>query len=78
MIDLDLDVVRLTDERVVITDEDEFAAHQVAYRYPQAVIDKTRQVTDDLQRRITAGDEPFNTAGASRMQEAAAMAASLS
>jgi hypothetical protein len=77
MIDLDLDVVRLADGRVVIADEDEFAAHQLAYRYPQAVIDKTRNVADDLQRRITDGDEPFNEVGATRMQQAAELAAEL-
>ena len=75
MIDLDLDVVRLADGRVVIADEDEFAAHQLAYAYPPAVIGKTREVTDDLQRRISAGEEPFTAVGATRMHQAAALAA---
>ena len=75
MIDLDLDVVRLADGRVVTADEDEFAAHQRAYSYPQAVIDKTRRVTDALQRRVSAGEEPFNEVGATRMHQAAKLAA---
>ena len=78
MIDLDLDVVRLADRRVVVADEPEFAAHQKAYSYPRAIVDKTRKVTDDLQRLISAGAEPFNEVGAARMQAAAALAAKAS
>lgn len=77
MIDLDLDVVRLADRRVVIADEEEFAAHQVAYSYPEAVIDKTRRVADTLQHHISTGAEPFNEVGATRMQQAAELAAAM-
>ena len=77
MIDLDLDVVRLADGRVVVADEEEFAAHQVAYSYPEAVIEKTRRVTDNLHRHISAGAEPFSEVGATRMQQAADLAAEI-
>ena len=77
MIDLDLDIVRLANDRVVIADEDEFAAHRVAYGYPQSVIARTRQVTDNLWRHISNGEEPFNAVGATRMKEAAALAANV-
>jgi protein associated with RNAse G/E len=75
MIDLDLDVVRLADGKVVIADEDEFREHQLAYAYPPAVIQKTRRITEDLRSRISAGAEPFNEVGSTRMQEAARLAA---
>ncbi len=75
MIDLDLDVIRHADDQVVIADEDEFAAHQLVYAYPPAVVAKTRRVTDDLQRRIRAGEEPFNEVGVTRMRQAAELAA---
>ena len=42
------------------------------------MIDKTRRVTDYLQRRITAGVEPFGEVGAAHMQEAANLAAETS
>lgn len=58
-VDLDLDVVRLRDGSVRVLDEDEFADHQVRYRYPAEVVDLARASCDDLVRRITAGDEPF-------------------
>jgi protein associated with RNAse G/E len=78
MIDLDLDLVRLADKSVIIADEDEFAAHQLDYAYPQAVIDKAWNVAEELKSRISAGDEPFTAVGAARMQEAAALAANRS
>jgi hypothetical protein len=58
-VDLDLDVVRLRDGSVRVLDEDEFAAHQVRYRYPAEVIERAQGSCDDLVRRITAGEEPF-------------------
>ena len=54
-VDLDLDVVRLRDGSVRVLDEDEFADHQVRYRYPAEVIDRAQACCDDLVRRITRG-----------------------
>jgi hypothetical protein len=47
-----------------VLDEDEFAEHQVRYGYPAEVVAGARAACDDLVRRITAGAEPFGTAGA--------------
>jgi protein associated with RNAse G/E len=58
-VDLDLDVIRLRDGSVRVLDEDEFADHQVRYRYPAEVIERAQGSCDDLVRRITAGEEPF-------------------
>jgi len=62
MADLDLDVVRMrTDGQVLILDEDEFAEHQVRYRYPAEVIEAAERVTAWLVEVISAGAEPFAT-----------------
>lgn len=54
MIDLDLDVIRLTDGRVYIDDEDEFEEHRVSLGYPPKLVDGARaaaaRVTMDLER----------------------------
>lgn len=68
-VDLDLDVVRLRDGTVTVLDEDEFAEHQLLYQYPAEVITQARATTDDLVSRITAGAEPFATAGARWLTE---------
>lgn len=63
MVDLDLDVVRLrADQQVLLLDEDEFAEHQVRYRYPAEVIDAAEQAAAWLQQEINNGAEPFATA----------------
>ena len=52
--DLDLDVIRWRDGRVVIDDEDEFEEHQVAMGYPDDVVAAARSTCDavaDLVRR---------------------------
>lgn len=74
MVDLDLDIIRLADSTVIIDDEDEFAAHQVAYRYPPAVVDRARATADALHRNIQNGQEPFVSVGAARMRQAGRMA----
>lgn len=74
MVDLDLDVIRLNSGAVVIDDEAEFAAHQVAYGYPQPVITKARRAADMIRDRIANGEEPFNEMGRERMQQAARLA----
>lgn len=58
-VDLDLDVVRLRDGSVRVLDEDEFADHQVRYRYPAEVIERAQASCDGLVRQISAGEEPF-------------------
>lgn len=62
-VDLDLDVIRKRDGRVLLVDEDEFAEHQVLYGYPAGVIAQARWTADDLLARIGAAEEPFGLAG---------------
>jgi hypothetical protein len=66
-VDLDLDVVRLSDGRVLVLDEDEFAEHQVRYGYPPDVVTRARATADDLVAALTAGVEPFGDVGSARL-----------
>lgn len=59
-IDLDLDVEVFADGRIELVDEDEFAEHQVRYRYPPAVIEGAQRgaaLALDLAR---SGSFPFD------------------
>ncbi|MEV6632966.1 DUF402 domain-containing protein [Actinoplanes sp. NPDC051470] len=62
-VDLDLDVLRARDGRVMLDDEDEFAAHQVRYGYPPHVITAAQTEADRLMAEVTAGAEPFTAVG---------------
>lgn len=68
MIDLDLDVVRLTDGTIYLDDEDEFEEHRVALGYPPRLVDSARaaaaRVTIDLER----GAPPFDGSAAAWLQ----------
>jgi hypothetical protein len=59
-VDLDLDVIRETDGRVWIDDEDEFAEHQVALGYPADVIAGARRSCDEVFAAMSAGQPPFD------------------
>ena len=64
-VDLDLDVVRGTTGRVWVDDEDEFAAHRVAYAYPEEVTRLAMATCDRVQADVTARRAPYDgTAGA--------------
>lgn len=63
-IDLDLDVVRWRDGRVVIEDEDEFIEHRELFGYPNDVTAKAEATATDLAEVVRAGVEPFGTAPA--------------
>lgn len=62
MVDLDLDVIRLRDQRTYIDDEDEFLEHQVRYNYPPEVIAAARGQADALYEAVVGGGEPFRSA----------------
>jgi uncharacterized protein len=63
MVDLDLDVLRLrADQRILLDDEDEFAEHQVRYRYPADVISKAEGAAAWLLDAVSAKAEPFGAA----------------
>ena len=62
-VDLDLDVVRWTDGRVELVDEDEFLEHQTLLGYPPWMIDAARATAA---RAVLAAErriEPFGSAG---------------
>lgn len=62
-VDLDLDVIRRRNGKVEVLDEDEFAEHQVLYRYPPDVVTGALRTTGELVRLITARTEPFDRVG---------------
>jgi uncharacterized protein len=59
-VDLDLDVQIYPDGRHELLDEDEFAAHQVRYGYPDAIIAATEQAARDAIALARAGGTPFD------------------
>lgn len=59
MIDLDLDVVRTADGRVLLWDEDEFTEHSVDLGYPPSLIASARTTAAELMLSLERGDEPF-------------------
>lgn len=62
-IDLDLDVVRLTDGTVYVDDEDEFAEHQVTYGYPPEVVALAEESCRWVHERVRDDLEPFGDVG---------------
>jgi len=62
-VDLDLDVIRTRDGRVMLVDEDEFDEHQVLYGYPAEVIARARTTAEDLVTRVAAAEKPFGRVG---------------
>ena len=62
-IDMDLDVVRRTDQRgIYIDDEDEWEEHRVEYGYPLHVVNRLEAVTQELKQKVTDRTAPFNEA----------------
>jgi protein associated with RNAse G/E len=59
-VDLDLDVIRETDGRIWIDDEDEFELHQITLDYPADVIDAAARSCQDVFDAMTAGEAPFD------------------
>jgi uncharacterized protein len=62
MVDLDLDVIRRRDGRLLLDDQDEFAEHQVRYGYPAEVIRQAEQAAAWLLAAVGANAEPFGLA----------------
>lgn len=58
MIDLDLDVIRMRDGRVILDDEDEFEEHQVRYAYPPDVIENARITAARLMEAVRTRAAP--------------------
>ena len=62
MVDLDLDVIRMRDGRVILDDEDEFEEHQIRYAYPPDVIKNARAAADQLMEAVRTRAAPFGAA----------------
>lgn len=61
VIDLDLDVIRYRNGRVVLDDEDEFAEHAVTLGYPPSVSASARSAATDLVAAVAEQKPPFAT-----------------
>jgi len=60
MVDLDLDVCRIrADGQVRILDEDEFAEHQVRYRYPSKVVEAATDAAHWLRQALERREPPL-------------------
>ncbi len=59
-VDLDLDLIAYADGTYRIDDEDEFAAHQTLYKYPQEIIDRARAELGALIAQHGAKIFPFD------------------
>jgi len=75
-IDMDLDVVERADLGVYIDDRDEWDEHRVAYGYPLDLVARLEALAVDLERRVIAGEPPFDDATADAwLRRLAALAA---
>ncbi|MGQ0434172.1 MAG: DUF402 domain-containing protein [Microthrixaceae bacterium] len=59
VVDLDLDVIRYLDGRVILNDEDEFAEHSVSLSYPVSVSTSARAAATDLFAAVAEQRPPF-------------------
>lgn len=75
MVDIDLDVVRWSDGRVEVLDEDEFLEHQVDLGYPDRLIATARAVTARMALAVEAHHEPFGDVGLRWLELARKLAA---
>ena len=73
MVDVDLDVVRWSDGRVEIADEDEFEQHRVAMEYPPRLVDTARATTARIALAVEERHEPFGAVGEAWMAKAVAL-----
>jgi uncharacterized protein len=63
-IDMDLDVVDREGLGVYIDDQDEWEEHRVAYGYPLDIVERLEALAVDLEKRVRAGEAPFDDATA--------------
>jgi protein associated with RNAse G/E len=61
MVDLDLDVIRRRDGQILLDDEDEFAEHQVRYRYPAEIVSQAERAAAWLLDAVGSAVEPFGS-----------------
>ncbi|HEY1134740.1 MAG TPA: DUF402 domain-containing protein [Nocardioides sp.] len=61
-VDLDLDVIRRSDGRVFVDDEDEFAEHRETLGYPEELVRAAETSRDLVLGQVRLGQPPFDTA----------------
>jgi uncharacterized protein len=59
-VDLDLDVIRMREGTVLVDDEDEFAVHQVEFRYPPAIVALAEASRDRVHAAILDERPPYD------------------
>jgi hypothetical protein len=59
-VDMDLDVVVLTGERVELWDEDEFAEHRQRFGYPEDVATRAQEAAYEVMRLASMGEAPLD------------------
>jgi protein associated with RNAse G/E len=74
MVDLDLDVMRLTDGTVEVVDEDEFLQHQAEMAYPPRLVDTARATAAKIALAVDSRHEPFGDVGVAWMSRAVELA----
>ena len=74
MVDIDLDIARLSDGTVKILDEDEFEEHRVKYEYPERLVETARATTARIALAVEARHEPFGAVGTAWMERALELA----
>lgn len=62
MLDLDLDVIRMRDGRLILDDVDEFAEHQILLRYPPELITQAEEAAHWLLDAVGERKGPFGGA----------------
>lgn len=65
-VDLDLDVIRMTDGHVFVDDEDEFADHQVRFGYPTEVVSLAEDACAWVSEQVLEERAPFDGESADR------------
>nr|SBO93372.1 protein of unknown function DUF402 [Nonomuraea gerenzanensis] len=62
MLDLDLDVIRMRDGRLILDDVDEFAEHQILLRYPPDLVTQAEETAHWLLDAVGERKGPFGGA----------------
>lgn len=62
VVDLDLDVIRYRDGRIVLDDQDEFADNAVRFAYPKHMVAGARSAAEELVDSVRRGATPFTGA----------------
>jgi hypothetical protein len=74
MVDLDLDVILLRDERgLVLADEDEFEEHQLLYGYPPEIIALAEDSAERVYAAVQAGEAPYDGSAQPWLERLAAL-----